>query len=42
MRNDHFPTISALYGLVLDANPDMLVLFDKDLTILDIYTPIPN
>ena len=41
MRNDHFPTISALYDPVLDANPDMLVLFDKDLTILDI-TPIPN
>ena len=42
MRNDHFPTISALYGLVLDANPDMLVLFDKDLTILDIIHPNPE
>lgn len=42
MRNDHFPTISALYDPVLDANPDMLVLFDKDLTILDIIHPNPE
>ena len=42
MCDTRFTRISDLYGSVLDAIPDMLVLYDKDATILDIVHPKPE
>lgn len=39
---NHSSSISELYGPVLDAIPDMFVLYDTDCTILDIVHPKPE
>ena len=39
---NHSSGISDLYGTVLDAIPDMFVLYDTDCTILDIVHPKPE
>lgn len=42
MNTCHSPKISGLYGPVIDAIPDMFVLYDTDCTILDIVHPKPE
>lgn len=42
MSNNTPLQISDLYGPVLDTLPDMLVLYDKDITVLDTIHPIPE
>ena len=42
MHSNPFPQIADLYGSVLDAIPDMFVLYDKDATVLDIIHPKPE
>lgn len=39
MNNNNSSKISALHGSILEAIPDMLIVFDKDATIIDIINP---